>query len=85
VAEQVARVLQVLVEVAQKSTGDSRHFWTTKHPLLSQFASKKASLRVTIAGRTRAECGGVLLDVHRQSVDGWIDFDRQHFVSVICR
>jgi hypothetical protein len=56
--------------------GGGLNFWTKSHPLLSQFSSRKASLRVTVGRRTMAECVGMLLKVHRQSVDGWIDFDR---------
>ena len=56
--------------------GGGLNFWTKNHPLLSQFSSQKASLRVTLGGRTTAECVGVLLRIHRQSVDDWIDFDR---------
>ena len=56
--------------------GGGLNFWTKNHPLLSQFSSQKASLRVTVGGRTTAECVGVLLKIHRQSVDDWIDFDR---------
>jgi hypothetical protein len=56
--------------------GGGLNFWTKSHPLLSQFSSRKASLRVSVGRRTMAECLGMLLKVHRQSVDDWIDFDR---------
>ena len=56
--------------------GGGLNFWTKSHPLLSQFSSRKASLRVTVGRRTMAECIGMLLKVHSQSVDGWIDFER---------
>ncbi len=56
--------------------GGGLNFWKTNHPLLSQSSSPKASLKVTIGGRTRAECRGLMLEAHEQSVNGWIDFER---------
>jgi len=56
--------------------GGGLNFWTTNHPVLSQFSSRKASLRISVDGRTRAECVGALFMAHRRCVDDWIEFHR---------
>ena len=56
--------------------GGGLNLWTKSHPLLSQFSSPKASLKIPIGGRTRAECIGTLFQTHRQLVDDWIEFER---------
>jgi len=56
--------------------GGGLNLWKTKHPLLAQFTSRRASLKVIVGGRTRAECAGLLLEAHRHAADDWIDFDR---------
>jgi hypothetical protein len=56
--------------------GGGLDLWETNHPMLSQFSSPKASLKITIDGHNPAECAGVLLHAHRQAVDDWIDVDR---------
>ena len=56
--------------------GGGLNLWTRNHPLLSQFSSRKASLKIPIGRGTRAECMGTLLQSHRQAVDDWIEFER---------
>lgn len=56
--------------------GGGLNFWTGNHPLLSQYTSPKASLRVRVSRETREMVTGVLLLAHTDAVGDWIDFDR---------
>ena len=55
--------------------GGGLNHWKS-HPVLSQFSSRKASLKITIGDRTVAECAGLMIEAHQRAVDDWIDFDR---------
>jgi len=56
--------------------GGGLNWWDRKHPLLSQFTSPKASLRVRRSGATNDMILGILALAHRAVVDDWIPFDR---------
>jgi hypothetical protein len=56
--------------------GGGLNLWRGNHPVAWQFSSPKASLRIDLGTRPRAEYVGVLFEAHRIAVDDWIDFDR---------
>ena len=56
--------------------GGGLNWWSDDHPLLSQFTSPKASLRVGRSGATNETIIGILALAHRAAVDDWIAFER---------
>jgi hypothetical protein len=56
--------------------GGGLNWWDRDHPLLSQFTSPKASLRVRLSRTTNEMIIGILVSAHRAIVDDWIPFER---------
>lgn len=56
--------------------GGGLNWWDRDHPLLSQFTSPKASLRVRLSRTGNEKIVGVLAGAHRAIVDDWIPFER---------
>lgn len=56
--------------------GGGLNWWDRDHPLLLQFTSPKASLRVALSGSTIEMITGILASAHRAIVDDWIPFER---------
>jgi len=65
--------------------GGGLNWWPRDHPVIAQYSSPKASLRIRLTGRSRELIVGILLAAHTEAVDDWISFDRFVDVADMCR